>query len=275
MAQADQLRQAYSLMKDGKKREAGEIVQNVLEQDRKNVNAWWMLANLLDDEQRIRTCLQQVLKLDPNHKGATAMLKKLSTVDEPVSDLFAEAEADLRNNQKSANLNISLLDDDIHGRKSQDNSLLTYMIGGIILIIAVIVFSTFILPMTTLGIPNGTPAQQVQSYFAAFSRQDFRTLRQLTCEADRSAIDEVERIMKETQGLRDQDLNMSGLGYRELERNETTAIVRVSGQFVLTNSFGTIPMDYTNLNAFFGDLSLSSEITVVDEEGRWRICPTM
>lgn len=277
MAHADELRQAYTLMKEDKKREAGEIVQNVLEQDRKNTNAWWMLANLLDDEQRIRTCLQQVLKLDPMHKGANAMLKQLNAVasDEPVSDLFAQAEADLHQGSKATNLNVVALDDDINGRKSQDNNLLTYLIGAIIFIVALIVFSTLILPNTSLGIPNGNPAQQVQSYFGAFARQDFRVLRQLTCEADRAAIDDIERIMNEAQSLRDQSLDMSGLGYREIERGDATATVRVSGQFVLTNSFGTIPMDYDNLNAFFGGLSLSSEIVLVDEDGRWRVCPTL
>lgn len=273
MAHAEQLRQAYALMQAGQKKQAGDIVQTVLEQDRKNVNAWWLLANLLEDEQRVRTCLQQILKLDPKHKGANQMLVRLddSDDDDSIGDLFAQAETDLRRDPAKS-MDAVILEEDLRRNNAEDSKIVNYLIGSIVFMAVVITFSTFILPRTAIGIPNGNPAQQTQAFFAALARQDFRVIERITCEANRDVIIEVERILTETSGLADQTLNMSGLGMREIESTDTTAIVRVSGTFRITNPLGEIDLNYENLNNFFRGIELTSEIPLIYENGRWRIC---
>lgn len=76
MAQ-EQLRQAFALMKQGDKKQAAQIVQSVIKQDRNNVSAWWLMANILDDANRKQKALDKVLSLDANHAGAKKMLALL------------------------------------------------------------------------------------------------------------------------------------------------------------------------------------------------------
>lgn len=80
-----QLRQAFALMKQGDKRQATQIVQDVIKQDRNNVPAWWLMANILDDETRKRKALDKVLSLDANHAGAKKMLASLDGTPLPAS----------------------------------------------------------------------------------------------------------------------------------------------------------------------------------------------
>jgi|GEM_PF-2223026 len=75
----DQLRQAFALLKQGEKRQATQIVQDVIKQDRSNVSAWWLLANVLDDPTRKQKALEKVLSLDANHSRAQQMLASLKS----------------------------------------------------------------------------------------------------------------------------------------------------------------------------------------------------
>jgi hypothetical protein len=72
-----QLREAYTLMKQGDKKGAAQLVQNVLREDRNNLNAWWLFANLLEDEEKVVKSLERVLALNPDHAGAR---KKLASM---------------------------------------------------------------------------------------------------------------------------------------------------------------------------------------------------
>ncbi|MEL6527652.1 MAG: hypothetical protein AAFQ07_18275 [Chloroflexota bacterium] len=54
MAQ-DQLKQAFALIKQGNKAEASTLIKSVLREDRNNPNAWWLMALVVeDDDKRIR-----------------------------------------------------------------------------------------------------------------------------------------------------------------------------------------------------------------------------
>ena len=70
-----QLREAFTLMKAGKKQEAVHIVREVLKTDGKNDRAWWMMVHLLDDEEKKRKAAERVLQLNPTHGGALNFLQ--------------------------------------------------------------------------------------------------------------------------------------------------------------------------------------------------------
>jgi hypothetical protein len=90
----DQLRQAYELIRQGQQQEAIIILQSVLQTDRNNPDAWWLLANAESDPRKQETALKEVLRLRPNDQRAQKMLGRVqaelsSAPDEfsfPVSD---------------------------------------------------------------------------------------------------------------------------------------------------------------------------------------------
>ncbi len=92
-----QLQQAYQYIKDKKFFEARAILLPLVQQDRENVDAWWMLANAQTDPTASRDALQIVLKLKPDHANAKAMLDRINEkfppappAPAPESDPFAD-----------------------------------------------------------------------------------------------------------------------------------------------------------------------------------------
>ena len=57
------------MMKEGQKREAAQMVRGILKDDRDNAGAWWLMANLLEDEEKQVRALERVLKVNPDHQG--------------------------------------------------------------------------------------------------------------------------------------------------------------------------------------------------------------
>jgi hypothetical protein len=54
-----------------------EILKGVLKQDTKNIEAWLLMADVVDNPHHAVRCLQQVLKLDPDHAEARSKLNQL------------------------------------------------------------------------------------------------------------------------------------------------------------------------------------------------------
>ncbi len=73
----DQIRLGREALRDGKKREARRIFGDLVRDHPGNAAAWWYLAALLDDPEQKVHCLQQVLRLEPEHAEARAMLARL------------------------------------------------------------------------------------------------------------------------------------------------------------------------------------------------------
>jgi len=73
----EQLMKAFQLMKDGEKGQAAVMVKGVLREDPKNLNAWWLMSNLLEDEAKVVKALERVLSIDPNHQVARQRLSQL------------------------------------------------------------------------------------------------------------------------------------------------------------------------------------------------------
>lgn len=67
----------------GQKAKALAIIKSIVVQDPKNPEAWFWLAEALDDNQKKIECYQRVLRLDPNHSHARSNLLKLEPQPTP------------------------------------------------------------------------------------------------------------------------------------------------------------------------------------------------
>lgn len=72
------VQEAYNLVRSGRKHSAVDILLPILRDDKDNLNAWWVLANALEDPQEIREALEQVIRLDPDHIQANNRLDKMN-----------------------------------------------------------------------------------------------------------------------------------------------------------------------------------------------------
>jgi hypothetical protein len=79
------MKQAYQMIKAGQKREASQLLVDLLKTDRNNADAWWLLAHAATKQENAKQALQQVLRLRPNDANARAMLSKMEGAAPPQS----------------------------------------------------------------------------------------------------------------------------------------------------------------------------------------------
>jgi putative ABC transport system ATP-binding protein len=72
-----QLQHAEQLIEVGQRDQAVATLKTLIQTDRANVQAWWLLCGALDNEEQRRTALNRVIALDPSHEGARQMLSRL------------------------------------------------------------------------------------------------------------------------------------------------------------------------------------------------------
>ncbi|TVR23073.1 MAG: hypothetical protein EA396_04755 [Anaerolineaceae bacterium] len=90
------LTQAVAMIEEGREREAGKVALAVIKENRKNADAWWVLANAVkagDDERRIKA-LEQVVHLRPDHQEAQEWLEELRGLRAPASHDFIDENFD-------------------------------------------------------------------------------------------------------------------------------------------------------------------------------------
>jgi hypothetical protein len=66
----DLLQQGIAAARAGKREEARALLMQVVEGDERNEQAWLWLAGVVDAPEDIRTCLQNVLDLNPANQQA-------------------------------------------------------------------------------------------------------------------------------------------------------------------------------------------------------------
>ena len=69
------LSQGISAAKSGDKDRARQLFAKAVQVDPNLTQAWWGLANVLDDDDQRRSCLRRVLALDPGHQQAKHILE--------------------------------------------------------------------------------------------------------------------------------------------------------------------------------------------------------
>ena len=88
---ADTLQQAYRLIREGKKPEAVRLLVPIARAEPRNADAWWLLANALEDPDKQRRAVERVLLLRPDDARAQKLLDRLPS---PLDDPFAEVDFD-------------------------------------------------------------------------------------------------------------------------------------------------------------------------------------
>jgi|GEM_PF-4791629 len=81
----ERLREAQRLIRIGCRDEALALLKSVLAADRANVAAWWLAAQAAPNRQEAQVALRVVLKLQPDHAGARAMLARLEGEVQPAA----------------------------------------------------------------------------------------------------------------------------------------------------------------------------------------------
>ncbi len=85
MSSIEQLRQAYQLLKEGKKSAAVEILRPICQTEPDNADAWWLLANALTEPRQIQKALQNLLLINPFHEQAQVKLDALLEHHPPIT----------------------------------------------------------------------------------------------------------------------------------------------------------------------------------------------
>jgi len=83
----EKLRQAVQAVKAGEKQAGFQMVQEIIKEQPRNADAWYVMAGLVPQDQREK-CLRQVLKINPTHVQARKALHKLE--DRPPVEPVAE-----------------------------------------------------------------------------------------------------------------------------------------------------------------------------------------
>lgn len=221
-----QLREAFTLMKQGDKAGAGRLIQSVLKEDRSNINAWWLFANVLEDEEKVVKALERVLNLNPEHLGAR---KKLAALRPEYAHLNPTSET-LKAPQKP----------------KAKQSYLKDNLAGLILLIGTAVVACFALiwgfmymqaQLNPLDKFEHSPQDVAEAYYTAMYKEDIEALYAITCPARHEYIDE---LVTQFEGLNPADVtvNLSSTDFEIYNQSGDKAYVQIYGTMVY--SYGGI-----------------------------------
>lgn len=74
----NQLEQVYELIQEDRYNDAIQLLKPILDANPKNADAWWLMANAVEDPVEARKALINVLKNDPSHQRAQETLETLN-----------------------------------------------------------------------------------------------------------------------------------------------------------------------------------------------------
>lgn len=80
---SEQLQRAYELIQSDEIAEAHGILTRHLASYRDDVDAWWLMVYATEDQHEAERALRNVLRLDPSHEQARALLDEIGGVAEP------------------------------------------------------------------------------------------------------------------------------------------------------------------------------------------------
>jgi hypothetical protein len=266
------LQSAYQLMEQGQKKEAAVLVREVLAQDKNNANAWWLMALLLDDEDKKVRAIERVLSINPEHKAARAKINELRSERQTGQNMMAT--------QEMINLDWSKLKDDPHPDKrkpkeviDKDHKVATYammMLGAFLLLVIVIAGALFV--MNYLNQPKLSPEETADAYINAFGTFDFDTITALTCEQFRGEAETARRNFERFIAGMDRDdlsFDFSGITLEVANQTDTQATVQIGGEFAVI-AFGVeSQFNVDELSDIVGD---DANLSLLLENNEWRIC---
>lgn len=86
---ADLIEHAIAEAKAGNKAGARRLLAQVIRQEPRNVQAWYLLSRLVEEKEQVIYCLERALKITPDSPQAKARLKKMR--EAPTSQAFTPA----------------------------------------------------------------------------------------------------------------------------------------------------------------------------------------
>lgn len=277
------LKQAITLAKEGKRQEAGRVVRAVLKQDPNNIDAWWMMANLLEDRDKALKCVEKVLEINPNHRPARKKLQELRP-ERGSADMRTTQEimaSDAFGTDEPIDLDWSKLRDDPANApepkrsEEQDLRIVTFSLLGIAGLIAFAVLLAFWLYLTEN--PNPPPDVVAERITTAVIQRDADRLSANVCDEYREDYiaqinafeSEMETVLQDeglTIPLSSIAFDTSGLDYRVTELGFRQATVETTGELVISINNFSVPINMSDLN----DVSNTTDLRV--QNGAWVYC---
>jgi hypothetical protein len=80
----DSLQQGINAYKAGKRDEARRYFIAAIKQNQNNERAWQFMYNVANDDREKLSCLQQILRINPQNEKATTLLNQLKNSDSPL-----------------------------------------------------------------------------------------------------------------------------------------------------------------------------------------------
>lgn len=266
-----QLREAFDLIQNGKKAEAAEIAKDVLETNRNNVKAWWLLANILEDDERVITCLEQILKIQPDHNGATRMLAQLRDTSTNViqAEIFTESPASKPLSSKPLPGDVPSVRKNAASRSGDSLAMgYVYASAGIMIIVLVIIL---IAQFFGGRGSQATPTETVETYLTALADENYRTIQTVMCDDRRDDVDALRTTINNTTGLSDADFNFASVGFEQLSQTESEASLRVFGDVVIRVNGTETVLDFEGFTALL-DTAISPVVMLTQQNSEWYIC---
>jgi tetratricopeptide (TPR) repeat protein len=283
----EQLKRAYQLMKQGERPQAAKIIQRVLQQDKSNADAWWLLANALErDDLKIKS-LKRVLSLRPDDTRARKMLDDLQSTDDDGFDDFFDTPSSSSGQpaqqppEKPKNDDFKLKKELPEVAADNDNEMSNVVFFGSVAVIVVIgglLLAALALPiLNDLG--GNSPQDTVNEAIEAVRNLDVQRLEELTCEAERSQFNsELDAFgmqgmtLDEALAEEDIELDLSQLDSEVVSVDGDRAQVRLTGSVSISAQGISMTFDMEELMNQAEIDADDALIPLVREDGEWRLC---
>jgi len=267
-----QLAKAIALVKQGNKADAVQIVKSVLQQESKNVKAWWMMANLLEKPEQKEKAAHRVLSLKPDHEGAKKLLASLNVSSISDNTPVQEMNYDWSKLQKNpANTKRE-------SSSEESTGIGTRIAIGFTALIAIIgVFILLTLIYSSINSLEARLERITRQFVESNMSLDLERANNYLCGEQQYSDQLVEDASRFLSELGDYELsiNFSDLSINILSQNENTIRARLSGEAIgrLILSGETREETIALEDYLRPDIGRpAGTLDFVRENGRWRIC---
>lgn len=270
-----QLREAFELMKQGEKNQAMMIVRGILRENRQNVDAWWLMANLLEDEDKILKCLNQILELNPEHRGAR---KKLESLRPDLAENLAPLDDEkMKKNQYDWS---KLVAREVPTQQNTGRSFILRMVSIVVVItiftVGPLLFSA-IKDNIPVNVEGPSPVEVAQTQLTAAFNGDLDTALSLTCD---SLKDEWRKMSNQLQsqaasvGLSKFEFDFSKTVFEVTEQKPQRTIIHLSGEVIIRAGGQENSFTYDDLMKMGDAPNADPNVILIVSNNHWVVCST-
>lgn len=279
--QNEQLVKAFQLMKEGEKGQAGVIVKGILRDDPKNLNAWWLMSHIFEDDDKVVKSLEKVLEINPNHTAARRRLAQLRPeYGNLVSDDAKVAKQIKKDAAKADKDYWKKLERGPRPQKPSFNILSLFANRLGIRLALVLIFGVCAIPYTLFyntqseerlpDINGNTPEYAVETFFYASATHDADTLYAITCPELHDRVDWIVSDFDEYIASETVDFSKTVFHLEHHDVFNNRAYVTVSGETIYTGGGYTTSYDWREAARIDGYDFFAEFVHKID--GQWVIC---